>query len=172
MISSRFIWKVSVVGTSGSGKSSLISRIVYDSDNGNFGNKGLLRKKISVNYDGKQVESEFIIQEIDGFVENEKIMSGSSVIIIVADVTKELNEKEIHKFIKFVSILDRKPLMVISATKIDRKYEAVTWQEDLEPLSKEYNVPVYMVSSRIPDTVKKMTDDIVIRLLERKNGKF
>ncbi|MGP6206645.1 GTPase domain-containing protein [Cuniculiplasma sp. SKW3] len=172
MISSRFIWKVSVVGTSGSGKSSLISRIVYDSDNGGIGNRGLLRKKINITYDGKPVESEFIIQEIDGFIENEKIMSGSSAIIIVTDVTRELNEREIQKFIKFISILERKPLMVIAATKIDRKYEAVTWQEDLDPISKTYKVPVYMVSARMPETVKKMTEDIATKLLDRKNGKF
>ncbi len=172
MISSRFIWKVSVVGTSGSGKSSLISRIVYDSDSGSLENRGLLRKKISVNYKGKTVENEFIFQEIDGFMENEKIMSGSSAIIMVTDVTKTLNEGEIRKFVRFVSILERKPYLILAATKIDRKYEAVTWQEDLEPLSNSYKIPVYMVSAKMPETVRKMLEDIAQTLLERKNGKF
>ena len=109
MISGRLMWKVSLVGDTESGKSSLISRIVFDSEAGSFINKGLLRKKVSFEDDGKNYHAELIFQEIDGFPDNEKLLAGSSAIIIVVDVTKKLNEGEVTKFIKNSQVALRIP---------------------------------------------------------------
>jgi GTPase SAR1 family protein len=168
MISGRLMWKVSLVGDTESGKSSLISRIVFDSEAGSFINKGLLRKKVSFDDDGKTYHAELIFQEIDGFPENEKLLAGSSAIVIVVDVTKKLNEGEITKFIKNTQ---KKGLLILAANKVDRKYEAVTWKEDLEPMAKKFGLNLYMVSARQPESVNNMVNGISRLLIGRINGK-
>ncbi|MCL4323703.1 MAG: GTPase domain-containing protein [Candidatus Thermoplasmatota archaeon] len=168
MISGRLMWKVSLVGGLESGKSSLISRIVFDSETGNFINKGLLRKKVSFQENGKDYHAELILQEISGFPTNEKLLAGSSAIIIVVDVTKKMNEQEI---INFIRLTQKRGLIIMAANKVDRKYEAVTWKEDLEPIAKKFDLDLYMVSAKQPDTVNNMVNGISRLLIGRINGK-
>ncbi|MHB1623119.1 MAG: Rab family GTPase [Cuniculiplasma sp.] len=162
------MWKVSVVGEPDAGKSSLISRIVFDSEAGSFMGKGLLRKKITIQDQNRMSQAELILQEIDGLPENDKLLAGSSAIIIVVDVTKDVNKKAMEKFIKGAN---KKALIVIAANKIDRKYEAVTWREDLDPFVKNYNLELFLISTKIPETVNGMIKEIGKLLMGRINGK-
>jgi predicted GTPase len=162
------MWKVSVVGSAESGKSSIISRIVFDSDVGNFMGKGLLRKKITVDREGKTNQAELIFQEIDGFPENEKLLAGSAAIIVVIDVTKKVQTNEIENFIK---VTRKKQLIILAANKIDRKYEAVTWSDELEPFAQKMDVELFLVSSKMPETVLKMIQKVASDLMGKLNGK-
>ena len=170
-MNSRRIWKLSLMGAPGAGKSSIISRIVYDTDASGSTVRGLLTKKIKVPHNGKMLDFEFIFQEIDNMDDGTKFIAGSSGIILIFDVTQSMNASEVDKLAKFINSLEKKPLIFIAANKIDRKYEAVTWQEDLGPLAKSMDAPLYMISSRMPDTVSTMIRDIAIILMEKKNEK-
>ena len=44
----RVTWKITVLGQPDAGKSSLISRIVYDSDSGVIKQRGLIKKKMTL----------------------------------------------------------------------------------------------------------------------------
>ena len=55
MDSTRVVWKVSVLGPDGSGKSSLISRIIYDSDSPDIQPRSILKKSLSINDKGKKI---------------------------------------------------------------------------------------------------------------------
>ena len=100
-----------------------------------------------------------------------KLIAGSSGIILVFDVTQALNVSEVNRFAKFIKGLEKKPPVFIAANKIDRKYEAITWHEDLEPLSRTMDASIYMISSRMSDTVSNMVKDIAVKLMEKKNDK-
>ena len=170
-MTSRRIWKLSLIGAPGTGKSSIISRIVFDTDASGTTMRGLLTKKIKVPYNGSTLDFEFIFQEIDSMDGDAKLIAGSSGIILVFDVTQALNISEVNRFAKFIKGLEKNPPVFIAANKIDRKYEAITWHEDLEPLSRIMDASIYMVSSRMSDTVSNMVKDIAIKLMEKKNDK-
>ena len=67
----------------------------------------------------------------------------------------------------FISNFGKNPLIFIAGSKIDRRYEAKIWEEDLEPLKKNQTTKLYMVSSRQSETVKSMLNDIAVSLLKR-----
>ena len=62
-------------------------------------------------------------------------------------------------------------LLILAANKVDRKYEAVTWKEDLEPMAKKFGLNLYMVSAKQPETVNNMVNGISRLLIGRINGK-
>lgn len=167
MISTRLTWKVSVIGEPGSGKSSLISRMAYDSDSVSGSLRGLIRKKMNVVYNGETRNVEFLFQEIDGFTGADNLLSSSNGVIIVVDITNPVDLKSLVKFVDFISNFGKNPLIFIAGSKADRRYEAKIWEEDLEPLRKTPTTKLYMVSSRQPDTVKNMLNDIGVSLLKR-----
>ena len=167
MISTRLTWKVSVIGEPGSGKSSLISRMAYDSDSVSGSLRGLIRKKLNVVYEGEPRNVEFLFQEIEGFAGADNLLSSSNGVIIVVDITNPVDLKGLAKFIDFISNFGKNPLIFIVGSKIDRRYEAKIWEEDLEPLKKNQNTKLYMVSSRQSETVKNMLNDIAVSLLKR-----
>ncbi len=168
MMSGRFIWKITFVGEPDTGKSSIVSRIVFDSEVGNFSGKGLLRKKVSFSSGNEKKQAEFIIQEVDGFPSDNKVLIGSAAILIVVDVTKKFQPDKISRFISGV---DKKLEVCIVANKIDLKYEALTWLEELEPFAKKNHVSLYMVSSRVSDSVNSMIQEVAQKLMVRVNGK-
>lgn len=168
MITSRYIWKVTFVGKSDAGKSSIIARLVFDSDAGNFMGKGLLKKKIGVTLGETKSHAELMINEVDGYPADVKSISGSAAVLIVVDVTKRFDQQEITKFLKG---MNDKTEVALVANKIDRKYEAQTWVEELEPFAKKNNIGLYMVSSKSSDSVNGMMQKIANNLLVRVNGK-
>ena len=51
--------------------------------------------------------------------------------------------------------------------KKSKPYGAKIWEKDLEPLKKHGISKIYMVSSRQPETVKSMLNDVAASLLMR-----
>ena len=167
MISNRLTWKVSVIGQPGSGKSSLISRMAYDSDSAAGVMRGLVRKKLNAELNGETRNVEFLFQEIDGFSGSDNLIASANGVIIVVDITNPVDFDELTKFINFISNFGKKPLIFIAGSKLDRRYEAKIWEKDLEPLKKNGISKIYMVSSRQPETVKSMLNDVAASLLMR-----
>jgi len=168
MMSNRLIWKITILGEPDTGKSSIISRIVFDSEVGKSSGKGLLRKKVSFSSVNQQKQAEFIIQELDGFPVNHKGLVGSSAILVVVDVTKKFEPSKISTFIEGI---ENKPEVCIVANKIDLKYEALTWIEELEPFAKKHKIDLYMVTSKESDSVNTMIQGVAKKLMVRVNGK-
>ncbi|EQD71170.1 GTPase [mine drainage metagenome] len=167
MISTKLTWKVSVIGEPGAGKSSLISRMAYDSDSISASMRGLIRKRVSIQHDGENRTVEVLFQEINGFSGAESLLSSSNAVIIVVDITKPMDLNELGKFVHFVSNFGKSPLVFIAGSKLDRRYEAQIWESDFDPMKNNGNVKIYMVSSKMPDTVKTMLNDVSLNLLKR-----
>ncbi|WP_393970717.1 GTPase domain-containing protein [Oxyplasma meridianum] len=167
MDTDRLTWKVSIVGPTGSGKSSLISRIVYDSDNPASTQKMILRKRITVPYNGGTRSVDFLFQELEETDKTEKFLTGSTAILITADVTSKDSLKYSEEILKFISGFERKPLVVVLGTKTDLRYEAVIWQDELDRLAKKYGALSFLVTAKNANDVPKVLEQISSRLLEK-----
>ncbi len=167
MEADRVTWKISIIGAVGTGKSSLISRIVYDSDSAIGLRKQIARKKLMLDYGGSRVNADLLFIESEEGIDTEKLVSGSNVIITTADLT---NRKSLSEAESILGNLDRSEspaVKIVAGTKLDRKYEAVLWDEDFQKLEKKYGIKYFFVSSRDAASVKEMMQYIINELLQR-----
>lgn len=167
MDTGRLTWKVSIVGPTGSGKSSLISRIVYDSDNPASTQKMILRKRLSVPFNGSSRNVDFLFQELEDTKNAGKFLMGSTVILVTADITSRDSMRYSEDILKFVDRLERKPLVALLGTKMDLRYEAVIWQGELDSLASKYGVLSFLVTTKNSTEVTKMLDQISSKLMDK-----
>lgn len=166
MDAARLTWKISVVGPKGVGKSSLISRIVYDSDSALGPQRALVKKKVAIDYENEKIMSDLLFQELDETDDVERLIPGSNVIIIVADLTENRSIAEAEEIIKFTENFEIRPLVVLVGTKLDRKYEAIIWEDDFNKLRKKYEVEYFIVSSKSSENIDEMMNYISGKLVE------
>ena len=168
----RATWKISVVGPRGVGKSSLISRIVYDTDSVGSQQRALVKKKMALESEGRKVIADLLFQELDGDEEVDKLMVGSNAIIVVSDITDKNSLEIADSIIKYARNFEKKPLVVLAGTKLDLKYEAQVWEEDFNRLKDDYGIDYFVTSSRnsqaVDDLVKYLTGQLLDRFYKRK----
>lgn len=163
----RITWKVSIIGSAGSGKSALIARIVYDVPDYTAQFRTLTKKVLKFNLDGKKMKADVLLQELDPSSNSEKLLLGSSAIIITVDITEVESLMLADDFLKYVTTFERSPLKVIVATKLDRKYEAELWDPELEGLSRKYDIRVFKTSSKTGEGVEELLESLSSELSGR-----
>ena len=172
MDSTRVVWKVSVLGPDGSGKSSLISRIIYDSDSPDIQPRSILKKSLSIDDRGKKILVDLLFLEIDPSNGDDKLVVGSNALIVTADLTDESTLLEAEKILRMINRTGSKSFILLVANKLDRKYEARFWTEDLDAISKKYDVPYVVASAKngegIEDLTKTLTDQLLKRFLKKR----
>ncbi|MGC8609047.1 MAG: GTPase domain-containing protein, partial [Thermoplasmata archaeon] len=111
------------MGSKGSGKSSIISSLIY----GDFSitpAKPLLKKTITKDVNGKKVIIDILFQEAN---ENyEKQILNSTAIILVVDITDEKSYNYAKSILPEINSQKKSPIFLV-ANKLDLKYEAVIW---------------------------------------------
>ena len=132
MVSDRIAWKISVAGLNGTGKSSLISRVVYDSDGTTSPSKMFSRKRIDLQKNGNRTTADLLLQEISQDPEAERMLPGSNMILILADVTNSQSLDFAQQMIRYSKSFSKNVPVLLVGTKSDLKYEAVIWIEDFE----------------------------------------
>ncbi|MEM0155365.1 MAG: hypothetical protein QW597_02025 [Thermoplasmataceae archaeon] len=167
MEADRVTWKISIIGPLGVGKSSLISRIVYDSDLSIGNRKQVARKKLSLDYDGHRVNADLLFIETEEGSEMEKLVSGSNAIIAAVDITDRKTLPQVETILRELNGASSGALKVVVGTKLDRKYEAVLWEDDLQRLGDKYSTKFFLVSAKDPVSVKGMMSYILNELLQR-----
>ncbi len=163
----RVIWKISVAGISGSGKTSLISRIVYDNDGSSGPVKVLFRKRLSLEYRNSRVISDLLLQEINDDADAERMLPSSNLIIVTADILSRDGLEYASDVIRFSKNFEKKPPVILVGTKTDLRYEAELWSGDFERLAKKLDVSYFLVSSKTGDGTNELLDHLVHLLLER-----
>lgn len=163
----RATWKISVVGPRGVGKSSLISRIVYDSDVAASQQRALVKKKMSLTFEGKKIIADLLFQELDGDEEVDKLLVGSNAIIVVADITNKKTIGDANSIIKYAINFEKKPLVILAGTKLDLKYEAEIWEEDFNGLKEDYGINYFLISSKNSQAVNELVEYLTTQLLDR-----
>lgn len=163
----RVIWKISVAGIKESGKTSLISRIVYGSDGSSGPVKAIFRKRLNLEHDGHKVIADLLLQEINDNTDAEKLLPSSNLILVTADILSSDCLLYASDVIKYAKNFERNPPIVLVGTKTDLRYEAEIWSEDFEKLAKKLKVPFQLVSAKNGDGIDKLLDQVVELLLER-----
>lgn len=141
-------WKISVAGLNGSGKSTLISRMVYNSNNVGLQPKPIQRKIVNLEWKGGKITAELLFLEISSDSDGERLLTGSNAIIVVTDLTNLRSLDYAENILKFVTGMRNKSIAVIVATKLDLRYSAQFWEDELQAISKRYKVPYFIVNSK------------------------
>lgn len=163
----RRAWKVSLIGSKGSGKSSLISKMVYGSDAYESDPKSLKKKSLTVEKDGNRMGVDLFFLELDETGNSDKLLSGSNAIIVLLDVTNPGSIEEAEYILKFILSYGEKALIMIAATKQDLRYEAAFWDEDVRKLASKYGVKYFMTSAKNSQDSNRFLDGLVSSLLDK-----
>lgn len=168
----RVTWKVSVIGAEGTGKSSLISRIVYDTPDYTSQFTSLTKKVVEFDYNGSRKKADLLFQELDPSPNSEKLLHGSNAIVVTVEITSEESLILADEVLKYVLTFERTPLRYMIATKLDRKYEAEIWDEELSSISEKYSTKYFKVSSKTGEGIQEFIDglksDLSSRIKKRK----
>lgn len=164
---SRRAWKVSLIGSKGVGKSSLISKMVYGSDAYHSDPRSLKKKSLTVEKNGSSIGVDLFFLELDGTDGSDKLLSGSNAIIVLIDVTNASSMQEAEQILKYIRTFEDKAIIVLVATKQDLRYEAQFWDEDIQKLAARYKLPYYMTSAKSSQDSGRFLDELVSSLLER-----
>ena len=163
----RVMWKISVVGLSRTGKSTLISRLVYDTDDVSMQVKMLNRKRISINNGSGKINADLLLQEVSESLEADRLLPGSAAILVTVDITNSDSLGYAEDVLKYASHFDKNPLVIVVATKLDLKYEARLWKEELEKLKVKYGVEYFIISARTGEGVRPALDYLENSLTKR-----
>ncbi|MCL4342886.1 MAG: GTPase domain-containing protein [Candidatus Thermoplasmatota archaeon] len=166
MENSRVTWKISVTGLNGSGKSTLISRLVYNTNTVSSQLRPIQRKIVTLDARNKRITAELLFLEINSEQESEKLLTGSNCILVVADLTSIRSLDYAENVLKFISALNNKTVRVLVATKLDRRYEAQFWQDELERVSKDYAIPYFILSNNSRDDWEKLYGYVTDKMIE------
>ncbi len=159
----RLTWKFLIAGSKGSGKSSLISALTY----GDFSvtpTKPLLKRTITKEFNGKKLIIDVLFQETNG--NYEKQVQSSTAILLVLDITEEKSYNFVKNILSDI-IPERRGPIFIAANKLDLKYEAAVWIDDMEALKSEFGIEYFLVSCKDGQGINEMMDSIIERLASK-----
>ncbi len=163
----RVTWKISVAGVGETGKTSLISRIVYGSDGSSGPVKAIFRKRLNLSFKNNKLVTDLLFQEINDDTDAERMLPSSNLILVVADVMSREGLEYASDIIMYSKNFERKPPVVLVGTKTDLRYEAELWKEDFEKVAKKLKVPYFLVSSKTGENISEMLDQIMELMLEK-----
>ncbi len=167
MMYARRAWKVSLIGSKGTGKSSLISKLVYGSDAYEYDPRSLKKKSLTVERDGSKLCVDLFFLELDIEGSSDKLLSGSNAIVVLLDVTNPESLDEAEYLLRYIQSDDLNAIVMLVATKQDLKYEAEFWEKDVEKLASKYGVKYFMTSAKNSQDSNRFLDGMVDLLLER-----
>lgn len=163
----RVTWKISVLGALGAGKSSIISRMIYDSEGSASQPRSIQKKTISISRGGRKVMVDLLFLELDDGKNNEKLIMGSNAILVVSDLTDAGSLRSADSTFKIIKKFNSKSLVFLVATKLDRKYEAAYWTRELDEISKRDDVRYFLVSAKTGDGVSELMESLTSNLLDK-----
>lgn len=162
----RVTWKITVLGQPESGKSSLISRLVYDSDSGPVKQRGLIKKKMTLKKGSKKVIADLLFLELQDSEGVEKLLTGSNCILVTVDITRGEELDVASDIVKYLTSFEDSPLVIIVGTKTDLKYEAAIWENDFKAVKKGSDVDFFLVSAKTSSGVPELLEHLTGELLE------
>lgn len=153
-------WKVSVIGLEKSGKSSLISRIVYGNADAAPQFSSIVKKTLELKYNGQKNKADLLIQELDWKREAEKLLAGSAAVIVTMDLTDASVLTGTEEIMKYLDMFNKRSFRILVGTKLDRKYEAQLWDEDVIPLCKKYGMEFVKASAKTSEGIQDLLQAI------------
>ncbi len=148
------IWKISVLGDSEVGKTSLVNRFVYDTfkdDTESTVESKAYKRKV----DGITL----MVWDVSIYEEHvDKILRGSKAILVVGDITRKNTLNTMHEIARFLDGYNG--IMIFIGNKSDLKYQAEFWKDELKKLADEYSSPFYFTSAKTGENVENVFREI------------
>lgn len=163
----RVTWKITVLGQPEAGKSSLISRIAYDSDSSTIKQRGLIKKKMTLEEKGRKVIADLLFLELQDEEGVERLITGSNCVLVAVDITKNGELEVASDIARYLNSFEDSPLVIIVGTKSDLKYEAAVWEKEFGQVKKELGVDYFLVSAKNATAIPELIDHLTGKLLNR-----
>ncbi len=161
----KIIWKVTVTGKKGSGKSSLISEAVYNS-NSPLDFKGFVRKKIDINFNSEEYDIDLLFLEMPIEILNDKILSKSTFVLLTVDITDIDSLKIAEEFIKNYS---GKMEIFLIGMKADLRYISQFWENDMSKIANKYDINYYIYNnkSNFSDIMNEILNSVLTKVFNQ-----
>jgi len=161
----KIIWKVTVTGKKGSGKSSLISEAVYNSGS-SIDFKGFVRKKIDINFNSEEYDIDLLFLEMPIEILNDKILSKSTFVLLTVDITDIDSLKIAEEFIKNYS--DKMEIFLIGM-KADLRYISQFWENDMGKIANKYDINYYIYNnkSNFSDIMNEILNKVLAKVFNQ-----
>ncbi len=156
MFSEKIAWKIGVTGMKGSGKSSIISRIVYGTFDLGGRTKPFFKKAVTFKHESKNVTADIFFQEIENDHGTEKLYFGMNLIIVAVDILNKESVDYAISAIKNFKVGNKKLPLVVVGNKSDMKYEAEIWKEDLEYIKEKFETEFFIVSAKTGEGIPEL----------------
>ena len=144
------IWKVSIIGDQGVGKTSIVKRFVFNTFNGDGSTNEesrVYKKKI----DGILL----MIWDVSVYEEHvDRILGGSKAVIIVGDITRYRTYEVMDDMAQYLN--NTKISKIFAGNKNDLKYRAEFWKDELQELSKKYDTSYFLTSAKTGEGVENL----------------
>ncbi len=158
-------WKIIVLGDKEVGKTSLINRYVYNTfdvitnnSSGTFIRKIVKCKNGSINA---------LITEVHMNTFSQDKILGSKIAILVSDLTRYETLDIIDEMAKKIKKISPKTKIVIIANKLDLKYNAKFWVEDIKKIVKEIDAFTFgIVSAKTGENLFEGIEILCDKVLE------
>jgi GTPase SAR1 family protein len=142
------LFKILIVGPRGSGKSSLLCRMVFDSYEDCSIGIGQFYRTNPIPLDGKAVT--LLLKEVNVLPTSEK----TAGFIVVLDSNNELDYNQLPSILDMVG--DKK--IIIAINKSDLHYSASFWIEDILKLLGNKKIQVIPVSAKNGENIKQLQE--------------
>ncbi len=150
----KLIWKVTVTGKKNCGKSSIVSRAVYNTAT-QISSKGFIRKKFNTNYMSEDYDIDLLFLEMPYETLNEKFLSKSTFVLFVVDITDMESLQDADKFLSEFNDME----VFIIATKSDMRYTSQFWEPEISKLADKYGTLYFIYSNH--DDFSGILKDII-----------
>ncbi len=152
------IWKVSVIGDQGVGKTSLVKRFVFNTFNG----EGERDEGTKV-YKKKVGNVLLMIWDVSVYEEHiDRILNGSKAIVIMGDITRYRTYETMDEMAQYIN--GYKIPKIFVGNKNDLKYRAEFWKDELEELSSKYSSPYFFTSAKTGENVNEIFKYVVEKI--------
>jgi len=162
----KIAWKIGITGMKGSGKSSIISRMVYGTSDLGGRTKPFFKKAVTFKIQNKNVTADILFQEIENDHGTDKLFFGMNMIVVMVDILKKESLDYATSAIRNFKIGNKNIPIVVAGNKTDMKYEAELWKEDLEYIKERYGTDFFLVSAKNGDGVQDLLNYCVETMKE------
>jgi len=138
----KLIWKVTVTGKNNSGKSSVVSRAVYNTAT-QLNSKGFIRKKFNTTFMSEDYDIDLLFLEMPYETLNEKFLSKSTFVLFVVDITDKASLQDADNFLSKFNDMET----FLIATKSDMRYASQFWEPEVSKLANRYGIMYFIYNS-------------------------
>ena len=172
---SEYIYKLSLIGDSGVGKTSIVHRYVFEEFSEDYKSTiGTFIMKKECDFEDINTKIRFSIWDLAGQTQFKRIwpeyLANSNAGIMVFDITSRKSFESIDMWYKEIVRVSSSPglVLILAGNKVDLDEERVVSREEAELMAKKLNVHYIETSAKEDVHLSDLFEWIALQLLERR----